>query len=253
MSIRLFPLVFLVACTSVDGGLEVTGFDTHLPSTGLWIVETLVWAPDHPQAGEPEPVLHSFVLASDGLDCAYLAATWDGGPAQIAYDEARFAGVVGEELCELERAMYVEQAESPFQRPGLAIQLQLWNTQVDEDHIGVEPGAETYTALDGPDEDVIEYASLVTWGTENWAARVAQTLDCSAADPSSTVDWESTTESFDAEGPITFAPGAERVGASLALEIIEQEARSTVGTVDGDASFERCEVERVLQAPIPAG
>ena len=183
----LLLLLVAGACATPQGQLdllEVTGFDTDLPATGLWTVETLAWAPDHPQAGEPEQVLHGFVLATAELDCDFLASTWDGGPAWEAYDTARLAGVTGPDLCELEQQAYLEQAESPYEQPGLAIQIQLWNTQIDDNHIGVEPLPGTYTALDGPDADVIEYAAHVTWTTENWAQRVAGQLDCSAEDPS---------------------------------------------------------------------
>lgn len=255
LTVWLVATVFLAGCQEppLEALLDVSGFDTDLPTGGLWIVETLVWAPDHPEAGQPEHVLHSFVLASAGPDCGYLANTWDGGPAQDAYHGALDGGVVGEDLCELERQAYSEQAESPFERPGLAITIQLWNTQIDDDHIGVEPDADTYTALDGPDADVIEYASFVTWTSENWAARVADELDCTSADPSSTVNWESTTQVFDMQGPITFDPGSGHIDARLDIEIIEPPTEEPVGTVEGDVRFDRCEVERILPAPGPVG
>ena len=64
----------LCSCTQLEP-LDLSGFDAELPGEGLWIEETLEWAPEHPRFGEAPEEKHHFVLAPDGLDCGFLQRT----------------------------------------------------------------------------------------------------------------------------------------------------------------------------------
>jgi len=240
----------LCSCTRLDP-LVITGFDTQLPPEGLWVEETLEWGPDHPQFGEPPEVKHHFVLAAGGIDCGFMQRTWDPNSAQQAYLDAADRGASSLELCELDRAIYEEWAQGPYEQQGLVVALYLQQPSLDEFIRGIAPQSGTFYDEANAESADISYGGNANFNSENWPERVAREMDCAAEDPWGDLPSGPSPIPMSLRGPIRFSRTGRNTRADLDTTLYQGESER--GSIRGTARFRRCPVETIIEAPIYEG
>lgn len=240
-------LALLTACTTLPQNLATDGLgEVAFATRGFWFAETL----ENVQTGEQEMV-HQFLLTDRDRTCADFQATWtfDIDEALAEESAAVRASIEPVPRCEALRDYYAAYAEltAAWTDPGVDLWMTLWNTQ-DRDldnHIGVLPDdGVTYTPIDGPDADVVEWVGDWDWVREN-GYRAAGQVDCTEADtedPFGTLDDGAVRG--EAAGRLTFTERPDRWGIELDVQLLELDGRVT-----GFAVLERCDVRRLVDPP----
>lgn len=249
---RVLALAFVVfGCSSKGSDLElrVEGFDgAVLHSEGTWLRQRLAWAPGHPNEGQPEEVLHSFLLWPEAVDCSAVQATWEQDSILDT------TGIVDRASCEAHRVAWAERSLDPWYSVGLSIEFTLWDTQ-GERGTAIAPVQGTFTPIDGPDADAIELAISTRNTLFNHPQVMADSLDCDAAaegaDPYRDAPdvGEAWSTDFVASGSVALDPGFNTVNAEIALAF--EGSGVAGGSVAGAARYGGCDVVRVIEAPIP--
>lgn len=233
-------LLALLGCTPAPS-LAFTGLDgATVDPVGFWVREELTFEVD----GHHE-TLHQLVLTSGVDPCANWlqdlpeADPPTGDPVADCEAAADWYGATGE-------AMGAWADAGAF-----VVGFDLWG----EDGGGTEPTDGTFTPLDGPDADRIEWAG---WGERNlidWYAAVASGLDCAVAetgDPWATVpsQLESSVRYDLPAGTIALDARPDVVLAELdtvTLVVDDVGAAGEDGTLTGTARFEACDVDRFIE------
>lgn len=224
-----------VACAAeeADAELVASGFDgASVSGQGKWVRERLHW----PNGENPDEIEHFFVLG-DRDPCVEWAETT---PSTAS---------TGTATCEDVRASYAARAGRVT--PGdLRFEFALWDTREGvEPHIAVEPRAGRYTALDGPDADVLEFTFYGDRVESDWYAAVAATMDCSLPDPWANVpSQQGDHTSFEvASGAIELDdPAGDDLTMTLDTLVVVDDAGGAVGVLDGVAALSACDLVREI-------
>ncbi len=230
----------------ITDNLVISGLGgATLPGEGYWFVETIEYA----ETGKAE-THHHFGLG-DGLDELCDGWSVEAPPAPAPSGDPR-------RDCEAEAAWYTDLSAfyASTHRPGaLQVWLELWDTSEDGSP-AAPPERGSFTPIDGPDEDRLEWAGGGTLGLFDWYALVAEGLDCDAAaageDPWPEIEPDTQALAYYdlLAGTLTLDPDTDLV--RFDLDHIEMVADDTHGdgedgVLDGAGVFRRCEVLRVIE------
>lgn len=236
MNVRSLLLPLALAACAPPETLVLEGLDASLRTDGTWVRIHPIVPPIQPVPGQW--VQHFLLLGSERPQCPLLQQQYQN-TAYRAWERALIEGASLHELCELEREVYAERARA---QDAVGMWLTTTLSGFDDDAIGAPETGFYYTGGRGP-----YFGTDILWNRENGWLEAAETLDCSTPDEREWFVLEPEPKRFGAEGMLEVTvddPDHARV--TYGLQLRADYEGPVVGTLEGEARFEACDVHVVL-------